>query len=108
MEGSGQYSSAVVLGIVLAVGLILFFLAVLLGRAVWRWITGTGRQSRLNQKQEPKLEAPEQINATGVSASDLFVIRSNLNAVTRQIEDLERRLRLKQSGIVRELASTRD
>ncbi len=108
MEGSDQYSSAVVLGIVLAVGLILFFLALLLGHAVWRWITGYGRRSRLDQKQESKFEAPEQIHPTGVSASDLFVIRSNLNAVARQIEDLERRLRLKQPDIAKVLASTRD
>ena len=108
MEGGDQYSSAVVLGVVLAVGLILFFLIVLLGRAVWRWLTGSGKQSRLKAKQEPKLEAPKQLNPTGILASDLFVIRTNLNAVSRQIEDLERSLRLEQASSVKEQASTRD
>jgi 5-bromo-4-chloroindolyl phosphate hydrolysis protein len=108
MDLGDQYSSAVMLGVVLAVGLILFFTVVLLGRAVWRWITGSGKQSRQEQKQELRHEGAQQINPIGLSAADLFVIRSNLNAVARQIEDLERRLRLEQPHTVRELASTRD
>jgi hypothetical protein len=108
MEMGDQYSSAVLLGVVLAVGLILFFIVVLLGRAVWRWIMGSGKQGRRNQKQEPSFEGAGQINPAALSAADLFVIRSNLNSVARQIEDLERRLRLEQSRNVRELAATRD
>ena len=58
---------------------------------------------RPSQKQKP----PEQVSTreqgsrlsdTGpVSAADLYVIRSNLNAVSRQVEDLERKLRLTES-----------
>jgi hypothetical protein len=108
MELGDQYSSAVLLGVVLAVGLILFFIFVMLGRALWRWVTGSGKQGRQEQKQESRCEGAQQINPVGLSAADLFVIRSNLNALARQIEDLERRLRLEQPRNVRELASTRD
>jgi 5-bromo-4-chloroindolyl phosphate hydrolysis protein len=108
MELGDQYSSAVLPGVVLAVGLILFFIFVMLGRALWRWVAGSGKQGRQEQKQEPRYEGAQQINPVGLSAADLFVIRSNLNAVARQIEDLERRLRLEQPRNVRELASTRD
>jgi flagellar biosynthesis/type III secretory pathway M-ring protein FliF/YscJ len=93
MDGIDQLGSAVTLGIVLAVGIVVFFLAAWLIRAVWRWMTG-GSPKRRDQRQEPKFELAQPTNASGVSASDLFVIRSNLNAVARQVEDLERRLRL--------------
>jgi hypothetical protein len=96
MDGIDQPGSAVTLGIVLAVGIGVFFLAVWLIRAVWRWMTG-GSPKRRDLRQETKLELAQPTNASGVSASDLFVIRSNLNAVARQVEDLERRLRLSSS-----------
>jgi hypothetical protein len=90
---SDQLGSAVTLGIVVAVGPGVFFLVALLLRAVWRWITGSRRKPKA-EMQEPKLELAQPTSASGVSASDLFVIRSNLNAVARHVEDLERRLRL--------------
>jgi flagellar biosynthesis/type III secretory pathway M-ring protein FliF/YscJ len=96
MDGSDQLGSAVTLGFVVAVGLVLFFLAAWLARAVWRWMTRGGPKQK-DQRQEPKLELAQPTNASSVSASDLFVIRSNLNAVARQVEDLERRLRLSSS-----------
>jgi hypothetical protein len=96
MDGSDQLGSAVTLGIVMAVGIVAFFVAAWLIRAVWRWMTG-GSPKRRDLRQETKFELAQPTNASGVSASDLFVIRSNLNAVARQVEDLERRLRLSSS-----------
>jgi len=93
MGGSDQLGSAVTLGLVLAVGLILFSLVAWLVLAIWRWVAGNGSKPK-KQEGEPKLDLTPAIGASGVSASDLFVIRSNLNAVARQVEDLERRLRL--------------
>jgi hypothetical protein len=107
MDGSDQISSAVMLGAVLAVGLALFFLLIWLVRGVWRWMTGGGQQTRSAQDQEPKFDSAKPINGSAVSASDLFVVRSNLNAVARQLEDLERKLRLEPSGHA-EMASSRD
>jgi hypothetical protein len=91
MGGSDQLGSAVTLGLVLAVGLILFSLVAWLVLAIWRWVAGSGSKPK---DGEPKFDLTPAIGASGVSASDLFVIRSNLNAVARQVEDLERRLRL--------------
>ncbi len=64
---------------------------------MWRWLTGSRSKSKA-ERQEPKLELAQPTRASGVTASDLFVIRSNLNAVARQVEDLERRLRLDSSN----------
>jgi len=93
MVGSDQLGSAVTLGVVLAIGLILFFLVAWLVLAIGRWIAGSGSKPK-KQDDEPKLDLKSAIGSSGVSASDLFVIRSNLNAVARQVEDLERKLRL--------------
>ena len=106
MDGSDQLGSAVMLGIVFAVGLVLFFLAAWLVRAVWRWMTGSGSKPK-DQGREPELGLSQSIGATGVSASDLFVIRSNLNAVARQVEDLERRLRLAPSDHAKAIETSR-
>ncbi|WP_114945876.1 hypothetical protein [Microvirga calopogonii] len=106
MDGSDQLGSAVTLGIVLAVGLILFSLIAWLGLAIWRWIAGSGSKSK-KQASEPKLDLGPSIDASGVSASDLFVIRSNLNAVARQVEDLERRLRLASSDRAKTVETSR-
>jgi hypothetical protein len=107
MDWSDQLGSVVTLGIVLAIGLVLFFLAACLIRAVWRWMIGSGSK-HTDQRPEPGLELLQSIDASGVSASDLFIIRSNLNAVARQVEDLERRLRLERSGRAKELVSACD
>ncbi len=96
MDGSDQLGSAVTLGIVGAVGLGVFLLVAWLLRAAWRWMTGSGSKPKV-ERQEPKLELAQPSSASGVTASDLFVIRSNLNAVARQVEDLERRHRLGSS-----------
>jgi hypothetical protein len=96
MDGSDQLGSAVTLGIVVAVGIGVFCLVAWLLRAVWRWMTGS-RSTPKAERQKPKLELAQPTSASGVTASDLFVIRSNLNAVARQVEDLERRLRLGSS-----------
>jgi hypothetical protein len=108
MDGANQLGSVVTLGIILAVGLMLFFLCAWLVRGIWRWMTGGGRQARDTQKQEPRFDPIKPINISGVSAADLFVVRSNLNAVARQIEDLERRLRLDPSARAKQEASSRN
>jgi len=69
---------------------------------------GGSRQTRNASKQEPQFDPIKPINTSGVSAADLFVVRSNLNAVARQVEDLERRLRLQPLAGARETASSRD
>ena len=106
MDGSDQLGSAVMLGVVFVVGLILLFLAAWLIRAVWRWMIG-GRSKPKGQGREPELGLSQSIGGTGVSASDLFVIRSNLNAVARQVEDLERRLRLASSDHAKVVETSR-
>lgn len=108
MDGSDQLGSVVTLGIGLAVGLMLFLLIAWLVRAIWRWMIGEGRQVDRGREQEPKFDPVKPIGPSGVSASDLFVIRSNLNAVARQIEDLERRLRLEPARRSKEMAASRD
>ncbi len=65
-----------------------------LARRLWVWIVGKPAQSGPDQQKDRNLEATGSTGTTEVTASDLFVIRSNLNAVGRQVEDLERRLRL--------------
>ncbi len=94
MDGGDQLSTAIVLGIVLAVGLALFLFLAWFVRGTWRWLTGGGKRIGSAPRQESRFEPVKPINGAGVSASDLFVVRSNLNAVARQVEDLERRLRL--------------
>lgn len=92
--GADQLALVATLGTALAVGLGLFFLMVVLGRRIWAWIFGASTQSRENHTMapvgEPKSEADYPIPVT---ATDLFAIRSNLGAVARQLEDLERKLR---------------
>ena len=105
MDGSDQLGSAVTIGIVLAVGLMLFCVLVWLARAVWRWVTGNSPNPK-PQKKEPRPELTQSFGEAGVSASDLFVIRSNLNAVARQVEDLERRLRLEASSRAKDLTAS--
>jgi hypothetical protein len=90
-----QLTAVGLLGVALALGLGLLVLIVLLARQVWRWVTGARPQNSqvhgVPSKQDPGSETapfPPTI------ASDLFTIRSNLAAVSRQIEDLERKLRL--------------
>jgi hypothetical protein len=93
MGEGGQLSSAVMLGVALALGLLVFFVVAVLIRAMWRWMLG-GTQKGRSERQEPQFEATRLSGASGLSASDLFVIKTNLSAVVRQVEDLERRLRL--------------
>ena len=79
-----------VLGAAAALGLGLVFGAAVLVRGLFRWAAGTGSARK-----------PPRVGAAGgppplpgpLAASDLFAIRSNLDAVSRQIEDLERKLR---------------
>ncbi|MBQ0823834.1 hypothetical protein HPT29_015645 [Microvirga terrae] len=108
MDGSDQLGSAVTLGIVLAVGVVLVLLLIWLVRAVWRWMMGDTRSAKKAQKQEPVADPVKPIGSAGVTASDLFVVRSNLNAIARQVEDLERRLRLEGGARTKEMAATRD
>jgi hypothetical protein len=73
---------------VLALGVLLALLRLV--RSVGRWVFGGSRP--------PAVPLPAAGPAApfdpAVTAADLVAIRSNLGAVSRQIEDLERRLRL--------------
>ncbi|MCB5175912.1 MULTISPECIES: hypothetical protein [Microvirga] len=83
----------------LALGLGLLFLIVLLGRKLWAWMTGARRPARDEPPSNPApAAAGDGAYAPSLLASDLYAIRSNLNAVSRQIEDLERKLRLGSSN----------
>ena len=90
-----QLTAVGLLGVSLALGLGLLFLLVLLARQMWRWVTGARRQNSQvrgdHSRQDPGSETAPYPSTI---ASDLFTIRSNLAAVSRQIEDLERKLRL--------------
>lgn len=81
----GVLAAAAAVCIVLVVGIIGLL------RRLWRWIAGEA-QPRETPKAPAKLEAVSPDSA--VSASDIFAVRSNLAAVSRQLEDLENRLRL--------------
>ncbi len=94
-----QLTAVALLGVALALGIGSLFLLVLLARLIWRWMIGArARDSQAHgtfPKQEPMSGTAY---GPGVTAADLFTIRSNLNAVSRQIEDLERKLRLGAPG----------
>lgn len=55
----------------------------------------TGTRQQPQQKQETPEPEPlrEPGSAAAITATELFVIRSNLEAVLQQVEDLERKLR---------------
>jgi len=63
----------------------------------WRWVIGGGKP--------PKPERPGNVtdmiqrlsSSPDVTAADLFVVKSNLLACVRQVEDLERRLRYREA-----------
>lgn len=72
------------------VGLALLYALLHLARGAAWWISGAQRASH---PVEPAARGPGRSDPV-VTAADLLAIRSNLMAVTRQIEDLERRIRL--------------
>jgi membrane protein implicated in regulation of membrane protease activity len=95
---AGQLIAISLMGVALAFGISLFYLLVLLAKWTWRWVAGTRPQSQQPQTRTPQQElGSEAAYAAPVSASDLYVIRSNLDAVARQIEDLERKLKLSET-----------
>lgn len=89
--GEDQLTAIAVLGIALALGGGLFVLVAALVKRIWAWMVG----SRPHAPKEGRAPGTEPVSGSvlGVTASDLFVVRSNLNAVSRQVEDLERKLR---------------
>ncbi|RDI50396.1 hypothetical protein [Microvirga subterranea] len=89
-----QLIVVVLLGAILAIGLALLLLLMLLAKRTWNWITGDRLQPHKREVQ-PSNAAPISgaASTAGITATDLFVIRSNLEAVSRQIEDLEHKLR---------------
>jgi hypothetical protein len=89
-----QLAAVGVLGVALALGLGLLFLLVLLARQTWRWVTGAHPQNSQGHGTLSNQDPGSETAFPPTIASDLFTIRSNLAAVSRQIEDLERKLRL--------------
>jgi hypothetical protein len=81
----GVIAAGIALVIVLTLAIVGF------ARALWRWIAG-GPPEKSVPAPVPASEAAK-LDGT-VTASDLFAVRSNLNAVARQLEDLEIKLRL--------------
>ena len=87
---SEQMLAVAVLGAAAAAGLGIMLVLALLLRGLWRWALGNGLSKSSNQPQAGGLPAPL---LNPLAASDLLAIRSNLDAVSRQIEDLEKKLR---------------
>jgi hypothetical protein len=85
-----QMLAVAILGAAAAVGLGVVFLASRLVRALLRWVVGA---NSANAVVEPEPAARNPSLPQPVCASDLFAVRSNLDAVSRQLEDLERKLR---------------
>jgi hypothetical protein len=90
-----EWSQVSALGVLAAGAAILIVLAlglVSLVRRLGRWIAGGTSAPEADQSAGKPADPviPDPI----VTASDLFAVRSNLNAVARQLEDLESRLRL--------------
>jgi hypothetical protein len=88
-----DWNQAIALGTLALVAL--FGLGLVLGlvqmdRGVTRWVS-SGRL-RPPCEGEPAARPATAFEAP-VTATDLYVVRSNLDAVLRQVEDLERRLR---------------
>ncbi len=81
----GVIAAAVAVCIALVLGLVGLL------RRIWKWVAG-GRETPVTPSVGPKPEAISLDSA--VTASDIFAVRSNLNAVSRQLEDLENKLRL--------------
>ncbi|MFC5483202.1 hypothetical protein ACFPNZ_09280 [Microvirga aerilata] len=92
IEGD-QLIAISLMGVALAFGTGLFYLLVLLAKRIWTWVAGTRPQQQQNQTSQQEFSS-EVAQAAPITASDLYVIRSNLDAVSRQVEDLERKLRL--------------
>jgi hypothetical protein len=88
--GWDQMVAVALLTIAAAVGIGTLLLALSLIRALIRWIVGAGVSNDAALKEPVGSSA---LLSHPVSASDLFAVRSNLDAVSRQLEDLERKLR---------------
>jgi hypothetical protein len=96
MSVSGDQLIAIsLLFITFALGAGLFFLLILLTKWTWAWVIGKHPKSQKEQERAPRQKLmSEQADAHQITASDLYVIRANLDAISRQVEDLERKLRL--------------
>jgi hypothetical protein len=64
------------------------FLMFLALRALFKWVVGPLR------RETPKPMATAASLPHSVSASDLYAVRANLDAVSRQLADLEAKIRL--------------
>jgi hypothetical protein len=76
-----------------ALGIVLVLVVLGLARSALRWVAAQGKPKarRAEAKMVPiragSIDSP-------VSASDLYAVRANLDAVSRQLADLEMKLRL--------------
>jgi hypothetical protein len=88
--GWDQMMAVALLTIAAAVGIGTVIVALRLMRALIRWVAGASG-SHAVVVREPATSTT--LLPHPVSASDLFAVRSNLDAVSRQLEDLENKLR---------------
>jgi hypothetical protein len=88
--GWDQMVAVALLTIAAAVGIGTLMLVVSLIRALIRWIVGASVSNDVALLEPVGSSA---LLSHPVSASDLFAVRSNLDAVSRQLEDLEKKLR---------------
>jgi hypothetical protein len=85
-----QISALGVLAAAAAVCVVLLVGFVSLLRRMGKWIAGGNRPREAQTSVKPEAVSSDSV----VTASDIFAIRSNLAAVSRQLEDLENKLRL--------------
>jgi hypothetical protein len=92
-DGTTAQVVVTTVGALIALGLVVFYLVMLLARRIWRWITGSGKAvSKEAARSADSVIIPLPLSRD-VTSADFLVVKSNLMAVMRQIEDLERRSR---------------
>ena len=84
-----------VLGAALALGVGIVLGLIYLVRGVLRWVFGE-RSQNPGRKRADRLPKAAETGPSGpfVTASDLYAIRANLDVAMRQIESLEKRLKV--------------
>jgi hypothetical protein len=82
------------LGVAAATAIILAFSVIRLLGGVWSWIFSAG-QSRKRARAEAVSDVPLNLASDPrLTATQILAIKSNLDAVSRQLADLELKLRL--------------
>src|SRR3954449_456840 len=93
ITGGFDLKGLALLGIAAAIAIILAFGVIRLCRGLWRWMFAASRTGQ-GARTEPASAAPSSVVADPrLTATHILAIRSNLDAVSRQLADLELKLR---------------